>query len=152
MSVTEYEAANIIPPLENSAAMKSQANIVVSNAGVIQGLSGLFGGTLGDGHFVTIQADGAKIYCKLAPNSAASAGGDAFATGSGTGIVYPIPDGVQLSFRPVMGREVATGVATHCRYDFLHLRVASGGVATAYARVYRSSLAPTQDAGVLKAP
>ena len=146
----EYEAANLIAPLENSAAMKSQANIVVSNAGVIQGLSGLFGGTLGDGHFITLQADGAKIYCKLASNSAGST--NAFATGNGESIVYPVPDGAQLSFRPVMGREVATGVATHCRYDFLHLRVASGGVATAYVRIYRSSLAPTQDAGVLRAP
>lgn len=150
MSIREYEAAMIVPPLENSAAMKSVANLVVSNAGIVQGLSGLFGGSLGQGHFLTLEADGAKVYVKFAPNNAGSV--DAFATGNGANIAWPIPDGASVSVVPIAGRETATGVATLCNYNFIHARVASGGVATAYLRVYRSSLAPTQDAGEFRAP
>lgn len=150
MSIREYEAAMIVPPLENSAGMKSQANVVVSNAGVVVGLSGLFGGSLGQGHFLTIAADGGKLYVKFAPNAAGSI--DAFATGNGATIAYPIPDGAEKSFVPIAGRETGTGVATLCVYNQLHIRVASGGVATAFARLHRSSLAPGQDAGEFRAP
>jgi hypothetical protein len=151
MSLKEFESANIIPPLENSAAMKSQAAIVVSTAGVVQGLSGLFGGTIGDGHFLTLQADGAKMYVKFAANSAGSI--DLAATGTGAGVAWPIPDGVAMPVVPIVGRETATGVATLCNYSFVHARVATTSpVATAILRFYRSSLAPQQDAGVLRAP
>lgn len=151
MSIREYEAANIIAPLENSSAMKSQANLAVSNAsGLSFSLTALFGRSLDQAHYITIQADGAKLYAKLAPT--ANTHIDAFSTGTSSTIGYPIPDGAQLTFVPVPGRETGTGVATLCVYNWLHLRVASGGVASAYARVYRSSLAPGQDAGEFKAP
>lgn len=151
MSIREYEAVNVIAPLENSDAMKSQANLAVSNAsGLRWSLTALFGRSLDQGHYLTIQADGAKLYAKLAPNNASHI--DAFATGTGATIGYPIPDGAQITFVPVPGRETGTGVATLAVYDWLHLRTASGGVATAYARVYRSSLAPGQDAGEFRAP
>jgi hypothetical protein len=152
MSIREYEAANLIPPIMNTTgvAMKSQANLVVSNAGVAQGLSALFGGGLGLGHFVTLEADGAKIDVAFSANSSGSL--DAFATGNGPNICFPIPDGTMVPFVPVNGREVSTGVATMCNYDFIHARVRSGGVATAYLRMYRSSLAPNQDAREFKGP
>lgn len=151
MSIREYEAVNIIAPLENSGAMKSQANLAVSNAsGLRFSLSGLFGRSLDQGHYLTVQADGGKLYVKLSPKEDSHV--NAFATGTGEAICYPIPDGAQLSFVPVPGRETGTGVATLMVYDWLHVRVASGGVASAYARVYRSSLAPGQDAGEFRAP
>jgi len=151
MSLVEYEANNVIPPLKNSDAMKSQACVVVSTAGIVQGLSGLFGNSLGDGHFLTLEADGTKIYVAFSPNSSGSI--NPAATGNGATICYPIPDGVMMSVRPIAGREVGTGIATMCRYDFLHARVpTTAAVATGYLRIYRSSLAPTQDAGEFRAP
>jgi hypothetical protein len=142
----EYEAANIIAPLRNATGlhMKAQANIVVSNAGVSQGLSGLFGRAVGDGHFLTLQADGAKVYVQFAADSSGTI--DAFATGNGPTICYPIPDGVSMPVVPIGGREVGTGVATTVRYNFINAKVASGGVATGYLRLYLSSLAPGQNA------
>jgi hypothetical protein len=148
MSIREYEAAMITPPLCNpTGGMKVQANVVVSNAGNTQSLSGLFGGALGAGHFLTVKADGAKVYIKFASNDQGTT--DAFATGNGPNVVWPLADGESMSVVPISGREVASGGhATLCNYNFLHARVASGGVATGYLRLYRSSLGPTQDPGV----
>jgi hypothetical protein len=146
MSLREYEAAMITPPLMNTTGlvMKSQAAIPVSNAGITQGLSALFGGSLGAGHFLTLQADLGKIYVSFSSNASGSI--DANATGNSPNICYPIPDGVAISVVPIGGREVGTGVATTVSYNFLHAKTASGGVATAMLRLYRSSLAPGQNA------
>lgn len=146
-TIKEFEAANIVPPLRNTTGLvlKSQAAIVVSNAGVVQGLSGLFGASHKDSHFYTLQADGAKIYIQWAANDFGSI--DSFATGSGVSICYPLADGVSMNVTPVGGREVGTGVATgSVAYNFIHARVSSGGVATAMLRIYRSSLAAGQTA------
>ena len=152
MSIREYEASMVVPPILNTTgmALKSQANIVVSNAGIVQGLSALFGGSLGNGHFLTLQADGAKIFVAFSANASGSL--DAFATGNGPNIAFPLADGAMLPVVPIAGREVATGVATLCNYSFVHARVASGGVATGFLRMYRSSLAPNQNASEFTGP
>lgn len=140
------EASFVLFPMENSDAFKSQANLCISNAsGLRFGLSGLFGGALGDGHFLTFQADGAKILVKLGVNDTGSI--DGFATGTGASIAFPVPDGAMVSGVPVGGRIVGTGVATTVRFDWLHARVVSGGVATGYLRILRSSKLPNQDVG-----
>lgn len=140
MSV-EYQAAHITPPLKNSAGMVCIANIVCSTAGISQDLSALFG-QIGGGTFYTIQADGAKVYIAFGVVSGGSI--DAFATGVGATVCYPLQDGQQLSYMPLGGREQSTGWATMVRYTQLYAKVASGGVSTAYLRLYRSSTPPLQ--------
>jgi len=161
MSVREYEAHNVLLPLKNSTAMKDQVNIAVSNAGVVQCLASLFRG-LEDGHYITPQADGGKIYVAFGSNDlgqtlALGLTGmaiDAFVTGNGPQVCYPIPDGVMLPGVPYGAREVgSTGTMAPtlvAGYNYVHARVASGGVSTAYLRMYRSSVAPNQDPGVFK--
>ena len=154
MGSKQDDAAYLTGPLENSAAMKCQANLVTSNAGTTHSLTALFGAGYSDSYLV-MQADGAKIYMKLAAHG--NIAPDAFATGTGSAIVYPLPDGVEKSIYPSWGREVGTGIgltagiATNVRYEVLHLKVASGGVATAFCRVYRN-IPPGKDSGALKAP
>jgi hypothetical protein len=151
MSIREYEAHNITPPLKNSDRMKCIANLVVSTAGITQDLAALFE-KLGAGHYLTVQADGAKVYLAFSANASGSI--DAFATGNGDTICWPVPDGVSMPVVPVGGREMASGygVTAVSSYRFVHARVASGGVATGYLRFYRSSFAPNQDAGEFKRP
>lgn len=154
-SSKEAAAAFITPPLANNEAMKCCANIVVSNAGVSQSMTGIFGGTWSDGEYVTVQADGAKIYWRMSNHTVNNI--DAFETGVGNGIAFPLADGAMMSFVPVGGRMVGSGIsvtagfATTARFDFLQARVASGGVATAYLRLYRN-VGPGKDAGSLKGP
>lgn len=151
MSLVEFEAANIVAPLENSSAMKSQANLAVSNAsGLSFGMSGLFGASWGDGHYYTLSAQGAQILVKFAPNESTCI--DGFATGTDSKVAFPIADGAMVSVRIPPGRETATGVATMVNYGYLHARVVSGGVASGYLRVWRSSLDPRHDAGFFRAP
>jgi hypothetical protein len=161
MSIREYEAHNVLLPLKNSTAMKSQANIMVSTAGVVQNLASLFYG-LQDGHFITPQADGAKIYVAFGSNDVGQTlllglTGYAIepnATGNGQQVCYPIPDGVMLPGVPYGGKEVGnTGLMAPtlvAGYNYVHARVASGGSPTAFLRFYRSSVAPGQEPGVFK--
>lgn len=169
MSIREYEAHNVLFPMKNATGMRAIANIPVSNAGAVQNLASLFGG-LGNGHFLTVQADGAKTYVAFGSNDVGATllvgltgfGIDANYTGFGPGVCYPIPDGVSLPGVPISGKEPgmptghagATGLgATQVAgYNFLHARVASGGVATAFLRLYRSSVAPNQGTGEFKIP
>lgn len=150
----QEDAAYITPPLENSDAMKCIANVLTSTAGTTHSLTGLFGAGYGDA-YLTLQSDGAKIYVKFAGN--AQRAGDVGTTGTGSAVMWPIPDGVSMSVFPTWGREVGTGIGltagicTNVRYETLHLKVASGGVATAYMRLYRN-VAPGKDGGSLKAP
>lgn len=149
MSLKEYEAANPLLPFKNSTNMKALANIVTSNAGTITDLYTLFRG-LDEGHFLTIQADGAKIYAALGGLPADSI--NAFQTGTQNQVCYPIADGQTVVGANYAGREVSTGFATMINYRYLYLKVASGGVATAYARLQRSSLGPNDNPGAFKVP
>jgi hypothetical protein len=158
MSIREYEANNVTLPFKNSTGMRAIANIPVSNAGIVQNLASLFRG-IQDGHYVTPQADGAKIYVAFGSNDVGQTlaigltgfGIDANAVGTAPNVCFPIPDGVMLPGVPYGGAEVGS---TNTRaptmvagYNFVHARVASGGVATAFLRLYRSSLAPGQNPG-----
>jgi hypothetical protein len=150
----DYEAHTPTPPYMNTTAMRCIGNFAVSNAGNRIGLATYFAG-LGDGHFLSIQADGAKIYVAFASNEIGTL--DAFATGAGATVCWPIPDGVTMPVVPKSGKEVGVTGAyapTFAVYETLHAKVASGGVATAYLRLYRSSLAPGQAPGAFlpKAP
>ena len=161
MSTTrEYEAANIIPPLKNATGMRSQANIVSSSAGGVQNLASLFRGW-DDGHYLTLQADGAKIYVAFGSNEVGQTlilgltgyTIDPTVTGNGRQVCFPLPDGVMFPVVPCGGREsgsTGTMSPTLAQYSYLHHRVVSGGVATAYLRVYRSSLGINQDAGFFR--
>lgn len=156
----EYEWHNVLPPLKNSTSMVSQANIVVGATYLCQDLASLFRG-LDDGHMVTMQADGAKIYVAMGANEVGKTGIvglsmfaiDPGATGVGTQVCFPIPDGVMLPFFPQGGQELGkSGVFPTMvqNYNVLHARVASGGVATAFLRIYRSSMGPNQAPGFFR--
>jgi hypothetical protein len=169
-STREHEAHNQLFPLQNATGMKSQANLLVGATGIVQNLASLFGGLM-DGHYLTAQADGGKVYTTWSSNDLGATllvnltgyAIDPAATGSGRQVCWPIPDGVMLPGVPYGGLEkgttsgfgpAATGIGmTLVRgYQFLHARMASGGVATGYLRLYRSSLAPTQDVREFKIP
>jgi hypothetical protein len=158
MSIRQYEADNVLLPFKNSTGMRVIANIPVSNAGIVQNLASLFRG-IQDGHYVTAQADGAKVYVAFGSNDVGQTlligltgfGIDANATGTAQNVCFPIPDGVMLPGVPYGGREVgSTGSRAPTMvvgYNYVHARVASGGVATAFLRLYRSSLGPNQNPG-----
>jgi hypothetical protein len=146
--MSKIESANYVtPPLGNVTGMRCMANVVVSTAGISQGLSGLFGVGLAEGEYVSIQADGAKVYYRFVANTHATI--DAFETGAGNGVAFPLPDGVTHNVIPVAGRVTSTGIATHMDFNVLQAKVASGGVQTCHVRLYRN-IAPGRDAGSLK--
>lgn len=162
MSIREYEAHNVLFPLKNATGMVAQANILVGATGIVQNLASMFRG-IQDGHYITAQADGAKIYVAFGSNDVGATlllglTGYAIepnAVGTGRQVCFPIPDGVMLPGVPYGGKEVgSTGTVSAATlvdgYHFVHARVASGGVATAYLRLYRSSLAPNQTPGEFK--
>lgn len=150
MSIKEYEAANITPPLQNSNAMKCIGCLLADHTARSQDLSAMFR-QLEDGHFLTIQADGAKIYVAFSPNTASTAI-DERAVGMGPDVCYPIPDGVEKPIVPVGGQVVASGYGTTgLNFKVLQYMTGATGV-TGYIRFYRSSLAPNQGPGEFKAP
>jgi hypothetical protein len=169
MSIREFEAHNVLLPLKNATGMRAIANIPVSNAGTVQNMASLFG-KFQAGHYITPQADGAKIYVAWGSNDVGATlmlgltgfGIDANFTGTGPGVCYPIPDGVMLPGVPYGGLEsgiptghvgaTTLGATLVSGYNYVHARVASGGVATAFLRLYRSSLAPNQTPGEFTVP
>jgi hypothetical protein len=155
MSSIEHEALNVVPPLVNSAAMKSQAALPVSSTVQHQYIPSLFG-RLGSGHYLTVAADmsssTAKLWFAVGPNSTGALDPRATATrnipGSDEGLCWPLPDGQHLDFRIPGGTQQATGVSTGCQYDWLHWC----GNATGVLRLFRSSLAPAQGTDQFGAP
>jgi hypothetical protein len=139
--------AYVTPPIQNVSGLACIGNLCVSNAGVVQGLSAWYGASLGQGQYIVLQSDGGKCYYRLDCNADGTI--DAFATGVGPDVAWPLPDGAMSPMIPIAGRLNATGVATVMNFNFLRARTASGGVATMYLRVYRNIL-PGRDAGSLK--
>ena len=151
-SAIELQAANLIPPYRNTSGIAAQAAVIVTQTSQAIRLSDYFG-NVGAGHFFTLQADGGKIYVSAAANSIGSI--DEQEQGKGIGVCWPIPDGQQLPFRPLGGREMGTGYATQVNYGtgaVLHAKLPLSGVATAMLRIYRSSVDSTQGVGQLKPP
>lgn len=143
----EHEALNVVPPLLNSTAMKSQAALPVSSTICHQYLPSLFG-ALGSGHFLSAMADmsssSGKVWFAIGPNSTGNLDPVATPTAntgsSDAGLCWPLPDGQKLDFRLPSGRQVSTLMATVCAYEWLHYC----GNMTGVLRIYRSSLAPAQ--------
>jgi hypothetical protein len=131
------EAENITPPLRNTTGLTCMYVLMCTPTSQSIDLKTIFG-KHDNGHFFTLQADGAKCYVAFASNGSGSI--SETATGGGATVCWPIPDGGQLPYRPVGGRETATGYATLASYPFLHYK----GAATGYLRIYRSSLGLTQ--------
>jgi|SRR5882724_1578316 len=147
-SLVTYEANNVTPPLKNSNAMKCIAVLVYGGATQTQDLTALFG-KLDNGHYLTLQADGGKVYVAFGTVAGTIDEGQ---LGTGNNVCFPIADGQQLSVRSGQyGDERATNIATLVNYNILHFKGASGA-ATGYLRMYRSSLSPNQDAGMFRAP
>lgn len=141
----EHEQYNEIVPLKNTAAMKAIAAFLCNGTSLSADLTQYFGpGVLGS-HYLTIAADGGKLYVALSTNAATI---DETAVGNGVTVAWAVPDGRFMRVRPTAGREVATGIATQVSYGVLNYKGNSG----VYVRVYRSSLAETQGAGEFKAP
>lgn len=144
MGELEFESYNTTPPLKNTNGMKCIAAIIVNQNDQAINLSDYFG-NLGSGHFFTFQADGGKIYIALASNTIGSI--DETATGSGASVAWPLKDGDLLPLRLTGGQERGTNYATSVQYAsgvIVRAKLAQSGVATAYLRIYRSSLASTQ--------
>jgi hypothetical protein len=135
------------PPLLNSNAMKCMACLLVGGTTQSVDLSTLFGQS-GTSHDYILEADGGKVY--VAMSTLASTINER-ATGNGNTVCWPIPDGTALPFKPVSGREQATGIATMCSYNVLNYKVATT-VGSAYLRIYRASLSRGQGTEEFKAP
>lgn len=142
------EYFNINLPLLNSSAMKCIGNVLADNTARSQYLPSLFG-KLGDGHFLTVQADGGKVYVAVSP-AASPAAINEQAVGNGNTICWPVPDGTIIAGIPIGGREVATSIVTSVAYNYLHYKCSSG--ITSYLRFYRSSFAPNQGSEAFPAP
>lgn len=145
----ELQSANIIPPYRNSTGLASQANVMVGAASQAINLSDYFGG-LSEGHFLTLQADGAKVYVAIGSNTVGSI--SETVAGAGSSVCFPIADGAQLPMRIVGGREMGTGYATQVQYAsgiIIWAKLATGG-ASGWLRMYRSSVGSTQGIEELK--
>jgi hypothetical protein len=150
MAKLAFQAYNVLPPYRNSSGLASQANVVVSQTSQAINLSDYFGG-LGAGHFITLEADGGKMYVAIGSNNVGTI--DEQAQGVGSSVCFPIPDGQQLPMRILGGREVGTGYATYVNYAsgiIIFAKMMISGVATGYLRIYRSSVDETQGIGQLK--
>jgi len=144
MSLREFEASNITPPLKNTAAMKCIAVVAVGTASGTTDLSTLLS-KLSNGHFLTIQPDmpdaaGGRIWFAFGATADSI---NERATGVGNTVCYVKGDLQELTLVPVGGREVTTGVATLSIYGVLHHK----GSASGYLRIYRSSLNPQESPG-----
>lgn len=145
MNQVEYEALNVVLPLQNSTGMRSQAAVLITQAEQSINLSDYFG-RIGSGHYFTFQADGAKIYVSFAAHDKQAINEQT--AGNGPGVCYPIADGQSLPGRFLGGREVGTSYATAVQVAsgvVMRAKLALSGVATGWLRIYRSSVGPGQD-------
>ncbi len=100
-STVELEAANIIAPVLNGAgrrALNRIAAIATSTSSARTDLSTLIS-DVGDGHYLTLMADGGDIY--IAFNNADAGSIDETATGAGATVPWKLEDSVPQHFRIV---------------------------------------------------
>lgn len=136
----EKQAYAINLPFQNSDRMKCIAVLVASSTAAVQDLSELFG-ELDSGNYLTLVADGGKVYVAL--GGASTPAVSSTATGTSNQAAWPLPDGKDVAGIPLQGREVASGFGvTNVFYKYLHYQ----GSTTCYLRVYRSSTT-NQDPG-----
>lgn len=141
----EYEAANLLLPLQNTAKVISFYGAVAGPTTQCLGLASMFGDW--SKHFYTLVADGGKIYAALSSSPTGTIDpGAVNATGIPTNPGFPIADQARLDGNAVGGRPVGmtgpgTGTPTFLGYQFLLFRTASG-VGSATFQVWRSSVGP----------
>lgn len=136
-------------PLQNSDRMKCIAVLVATTTAASQDLSALFADLEG-GNFITLAADGGKVYVALGASSGTAI--SELTTSTGNAACWPLPDGKDIAGIPLGGREVASGYGvTNVFYKYLHYKVAAGGD-TAYLRVYRSSTTNNNPGATFKRP
>lgn len=145
-SQVEQEAANIVAPLVNTTAMRSQHVLRATPSGQSLDLTQVFG-NFTDGHYISIQADGSRCYIAFSTNATPI---DYTAVGTGATICWPVADGSVQSFRIPAGREqrASAGIATQCSYNVINYQA----VATCYLRLYRSSLPSEKGSEMFPAP
>lgn len=142
----EKSAYTINLPLQNSDRMKCIAVLQATTTAAVQDLTQLFD-ELGSGNFLTLVADGGKVYVALGGNSTPAI--SSTATGSGNTVCVPIADGKDIAGIPLSGREVASGFGvTNVFYKNLHYQ----GSTTCYLRVYRSSTVNNDPGASFKRP
>jgi hypothetical protein len=136
MSDKEFQASNVTPPLKNTTAMKCIAVFAVGPTVQTVDLDTLFG-SIDNGNFLTVRADGAKVYVAFGSSAGTI---DDRETGTGTGACGPVADGENFPVIPIGGREIfpSGGVATGAvRYEIMHYKTPTG--VSGYLRLYRSS-------------
>lgn len=132
----EKAAYAINLPFQNSDRMKCIAVLVATTTAAVQDLTALFEG-LEEGNFLTLVADGGKVYVALGGGNGTPI--SELTTGTGNAACWPLHDGKDIAGIPLGGREVASGFGvTNVFYKYLHYKVAAGG-STTYLRVFRSS-------------
>lgn len=142
----EYEAANLLLPMQNTDKVKVQYRGLAGPTTNVIGLPTAFGNH-SKGYY-TIAADGGKIYAALSTSPTGTIDPGAHnATGTPTAIGWPIADGTAIHGTIPGGRpEGATGPSdttpTFISYRYLLYRTASG-VGSALIHLRRSSLPPS---------
>ncbi len=148
MSDRAFEAYQVTAPYQGSSGLAAVANIAVSQTARAINLSDYFG-NLGNGHFYSVQADGAKVYIAVAPHDKQAIADNT--QGSGPAACFPIQDGQTVPFVIPGGRTVGTSYGTNINFAsgiILWAKVASalptGGSPTGFLRIWRSSVGQTQ--------
>lgn len=145
----EKQAYAINLPLQNSDRMKCIAVLTATTTAAAQDLTQLFA-ELDSGNFLTLVADGGKVYVALGASSGTAI--SELTTSTGNAACWPLHDGKDIAGIPLGGREVASGYGvTNVFYKYLHYKVAAGGNTT-YLRVYRSSTTNNDPGKTFKRP
>lgn len=152
MSEKEYQASNVTPPLKNTTAMRCIAVLHVGPTVTTQDLDLLFG-KLDNSNFITLAADGAKVYVAFGSSAGTIDDRATSAVGPVTSLCWPLTDGEKSPVIPIGGGEFypSGGVATGAvRYNVLHAKTPTG--MSGYLRIYRSSTRPGQGSQEFPAP
>lgn len=159
MSQRQFEAYQQTAPYQGSTGLVALGSFPFSQAPTAVDLSQHFG-RIGNGHYITVAADcpgGGKLFVAVAPHDKQPIADLAHGSvPTGMSVCYPIPDGTSLPFVVQGGRTIGSGsptmgYATNISFAsgmFLWLKMSSylpsGASPTGFARVWRSSVGPTQ--------
>ena len=145
----EYEAANILLPVQNTPKVRAQIDRIAGITTQAIGLPTMFGNW--SQHFYTVRADGGKIYTALSTSPTGTIDIHALSQATGVGLTtatgvsangWPLVDGEQIDGNVLGGQQVGITGTTQTLFNqqmFLLYRTASG-VGSAYVRVRRNSV------------
>lgn len=137
MSQREYAYSNITFPIANSPNMLGQFAVAASTTPTYVDLKSAMPG-IEDGTYLSVQADGGKIFVALGSVPTASIQ-LATSVGTGVNVAYPIPDGVTERWSVPAGVERGSGI--HTSIDLRYLQYFGSGT----LRMAYSSRYPHQD-------